>query len=198
MNWWERQEWSSERGDVQAPPDSSGINAGDLSNADTAVAEMQRTPLGEPKTEYDVRSIYDSRPVNAYDFNFSQVVNSTFGTLGTSFLITFQTPTGYRAVPKEWDVQLSPPYTGNVPATTQLFLQQGGLDLLNNGPIEIGMGTFFPIKSFFICEEQTTFGVRGTTNLIGSVAQPITVKVWGTLIAVSDAALPFSIANKRL
>jgi hypothetical protein len=72
------------------------------------------------------------------------------------------------------------------------------LDLVDNGPIEIEMGTFFPIESFFVCEENTTFGLRGTTNLIGSTAQAITVNVWGTLIAVSDAALPFSIANKRL
>lgn len=196
MNWWERGEWSDTRGDYQAPPDFNNSAGADLLGDAGATAEMLSTPLGEPPSDFDVRSVYDSRPINAYDFNFSGTAEEvdTF-----PWTIAFTVPNGYRAVPREWHVFFDNPPTGPASAST-VTLQQNGSGLPNNGPIIIGMGTGSdPIKSFFVCEENTTFGISGNVDTANSGhASLMSVNVYGNLIPVSEVALPFSIANKLL
>jgi hypothetical protein len=156
---------------------------------------MQQAPLGEPPSAFDVRSTYDSRPVNAYDFNYSAFLPSQ-NLINTPWEFTFNVPNGYRAVPRKWDVFYDTPPSGPSYNSTVTLLQQGAA-VPNNGPIIIGMGTSDPIESFFICEENTTFGISG--NVVGTVNSTqdsvISVNVYGNLIAVSEVALPFSVAN---
>jgi hypothetical protein len=195
--WSERQEYAWEIGDVQATSDSSDQAGADLLNVDASINSMTQAPLGNPPLDFDVISTYDSRPVNAYDFNFSASVTATLGVVWT---MTFNVPPGYRAVPREWDVTYDTPFVGPSNGST-VSLLQGSAGVPNNGPIIIGSGTFDPIKSFFICEEQTTFGITGIAigggaNGVGPNTSNVSVNVWGNLIPVSEVALPFTVANE--
>jgi hypothetical protein len=161
----------------------------DLLQDDARVAAMQAAPLGEPQSDFDVRCVYDSRPVNGYDFNFSEQVSISSG---VSWTATFNVPNGYRIVPRKWQVQFDSlplgPLAGNI-----VSLQQNGADVPNNGPIIVGMGTDEPIESFYLCEENTTFGITGVTQQSTNA----NVNVYGNLIPVTDVALPLSVSNQR-
>lgn len=195
MKWRGNQEYSQEIGDYQAPPDlTSGPS--DMLGTQQSVDAMHATPLGEPPVNFDVRAIFDSRPVNAYDFNLS--ANTTISSTSASWVATFVVPNGYRMVPREWEV-----YYENAPAgsavASQVTLQQNNADLPNNTGIIIGVATAAPIKSFFICEENTTFGIRGFNNNTFVVAGSavVIVNVYGNLLPVTDVALPFEVTNKK-
>lgn len=194
VHWWERGEFAEQRGDWQtgASYDQPGS---DLLQDDASVAAMQQTPLGEPPTAFDVRSTYDSRPVNGYDFNYSAHFPSR-NLINNPWSIQFVVPNGYRAVPRKWDVFFDSPPAGPSYNSTVTLLQNGAA-LPNNGPIIIGMGTNDSIDSFFICEENTTFGMSGNVVGVANTTQDsvISVNVYGNLLPVSDVALPFSIAN---
>lgn len=193
MKWRGNHEYAQEIGDAQAPPDMSDVGASDMALVQRSVDEMQRTPLGEPRVGFDVRAVYDSRPVNGYDFNLSA---STDNVTTSAWVIAFNVPNGYRMVPREWQVIYDSPPPG--PSTNSIVtLQQNGANLPNNGPIIIGGGTGLPIKSFFICEENTTFGITGrNTNLISGTNKVI-INVYGNLLAVTDVALPFEVTNRK-
>ena len=192
--WWQKGEFADQRGDVQtgASYDQPGS---DLLQDDTSIAQMQQAPLGEPPTAFDVRSVYDSRPVNGYDFNYSGSLPSQ-NLYNNPWTIEFNVPNGYRAVPRKWDVFYDTPPSGPSYNSTVTLLQQGAA-VPNNGPIIIGMGTNDPIESFFLCEENTTFGITGNVVFTGNGTSDsvISVNVQGNLIPVSEVALPFSIAN---
>lgn len=193
--WWARDEFAEQRGDFQT--NASFDQAGsDLLQDDSSVAAMQQAPLGEPPMAFDVRSVYDSRPVNGYDFNYSGFFASQ-NLNNNPWTLEFNVPTGYRAVPRKWDVFFDTPPGGPSYASTVTLLQNGAA-VPNNGPIIIGMGTGDePIDSFFLCEENTSFGITGNVTAAPNTTQDsvISVNVYGNLIPVSQVALPFSIAN---
>lgn len=193
MEWWKRGEWADAIGDYQASPDFREASGGmDLFAADASVYAMEHTPLGEPPVDFDVRCVYDSRPVNGYDFNYSI---STPAVSTGSWTVQFIVPNGYRAVPREWEIQFDSPFAGPS-ANSTVSIQQNGAQLPNNGPITIGMGTDEPIKTFFVCEENTTFGITGlNTNITGETNANI--NVYGNLLPVTDVALQFAIANRK-
>ena len=192
-DWWKRGEYANEIGDNQAPPDFA-VGPADLSGIDNAVSSMQSAPLGEPPSAFDVRSVYDSRPVNAFDFNLSATV--TNNPSATSWQTSFVVPAGYRAVPKKWSVNFDNPPPGPN-GLSVAWIQQGNSDLQYNGPIIIGTGTDDPIETFFLCEEQTSFGIRGVQGNYTSGVLTVNINVWGQFIAVSEVALPFAASNRK-
>jgi len=189
--WWQRGEFAEQRGDWQvgAVWDQPGA---DLLQDDASITAMQKAPLGEPKSDFDVRCVYDSRIVNGYDFNFSAILTQSSG---GSWSASFNVPNGYRAIPRKWDVQFDLPPPGAAGNST-VTIQQQGAGLPNNGPIIIGMGTDDPIETFFLCEENTTFGIAGA-NTNTANALTVNVNVYGNLIPVTDVALPLSVSNQR-
>ena len=92
--WWQRGEFAEQIGDWQAGAcwDQPGA---DLLQDDTSVTAMQQAPLGEPKSDFDVRCVYDSRIVNGYDFNFSAAIGGS--SVGGGWSAVFVVPNGYRA-----------------------------------------------------------------------------------------------------
>ncbi len=193
-HWWMRQEFSEQRGDWQTGA-SLDIPGADLLQDDSSVAAMQQAPLTEPPSDFNVRSVFDARPVNGYDFNYSAAFTETGGELWQA---QFNVPTGYRAIPREWTVFYDSPPPGPASNSTVTILQNGAA-VPNNQNIIIGMGTGpDPIKTFFICEENTTFGIQGFVEQTSNITQTSTmsVNVYGNLIAVTDVALPFAVANQ--
>jgi hypothetical protein len=187
-------EWAQAIGDDQEMPDMRDTGPSDMGAVQVSIQDLDRTPLGEPHVEFDVRCIYDSRPVNGYDFNYSATTtNVTTG----SWQVTFNVPNGYRIVPREWEIIYDVPPSGPS-ANSTVTIQQNSANLPNNGPIIIGMGTSAPIKTFFICEENTTFGIIGrNTNLI-SGTNTVIINVYGNLLSVTDVALPFAVTNRKI
>ncbi len=193
MRYFGNPEWTEAVEDFQMPPDMRDTGASDMGAVAVSIAELDRTPLGEPRVGFDVRCVYDSRPVNGYDFNFS--ATATAVTTG-NWQVTFNVPNGYRIVPREWEIVYDGAPTGANKNST-VTIQQTGANLPNNGPIIIGTGTTHPIKTFFVCEENTTFGIIGrNTNLVAGTLD-VNINVYGNLLAVSDVALPFEVANKK-
>jgi hypothetical protein len=188
MFWWNRGEFAEQREEWQFSADYEQAGS-DLLLDDAAVASMQAAPLGEPPSDFDVRCVYDSRPVNGYDFNYSAQVSIASG---VAWSTAFNVPNGYRIVPRKWQVQFDSlplgPLAGNF-----VSLQQNGANVPNNGPIIVGMGTDEPIESFFLCEENTTFGISGVANQNTNA----NINVYGNLIPVTDVALPLSVSNQK-
>lgn len=174
----------------QAPPDprdTSGYLAGAKERA-VGVA-----PVGTPPTFYDVRCVYDSRPVNAYDFNLTTTTAALphGGFATTQFIV----PSGYRAVPRKWMVSFEPIPVAN-PSDITFYPQAYGADVPNNAVL-IGSGTAAPIETFFLVEENATFGAR--------IADPnalaggnVYIQVWGNLLPVTGVALPFEVSNRKV
>ena len=199
--WWEAGEYASAIGDTQAPPDMANPPGADLLGDAAATAEMIAAPLGGPATDFSIRSVYDSRPVNAYDFNYSQAVEVTNANgAGTTVLwaANFSAPNGYRAIPRKWDIFLDPPHAVGPPADSLVSITQSNAAIPNNQNIILGLGTDEPIETFFVCEENTVFGASGATSLIpADTTVNVNVNVHGNLIPVSQVAAPYSIANEN-
>jgi hypothetical protein len=203
INWWDVGEWADARGDYQGPPDLMDPSGSDVAGDSASTLGMIASPLGEPPVEFDVRSVFDSRPVNGYDFIYSATSSFLPGSPSTQGIwsVNFIVPNGYRAVPLEWDISFDQPMSGLAAANSQCSLNQNGSAVPNNQAIIIGYGTGdLPLKTFFVCEENSTFGAQGfnlNNGIQAANTVTVNVKVKGNLIAVSDVALPFSIANKR-
>ncbi len=191
LQWWMREEFAEQREEWQYHADLE-IPGADLLQDASAVQGMLTAPLGEPPTDFDVRCIFDSRIINGYDFNYSAAVNQPSG---AGWAVSFNVPNGYRAVPRKWSVQFDSPPAGPMRNSTAT-VTQGGAALPNNGPIIIGMGTDEPIETFFLCEENTAFGISGA-NSNATTGIEVNVNVYGNLIPVTDKALPLSVSNQR-
>lgn len=195
MNWWERGEYQDAIGNVQQPADVDDTGNADVILDQSSIAEMQAAPLGEPLIGYDVRAVFDSRPINAFDFNFSATSQVT-GTTG-AWAVTFEVPLGFRAVPRKWYIDFDPGLSINTgpSSSSTASITKGKLNLVQNQLIIVGQGA--EIETFFLCEENTPFGMSGN-NLLGATSGANTlaiVNVWGTLIPVSSVALSFCAAN---
>lgn len=193
INWWERGEDVWERGDFGADPDSADYGGSDLVKDAPSILQMQQTPLGEPEIDFEVKAVYDSRFINSFDFNLSQALEAICGQDPTLWSFQFTVPQGYRMIPKKFSISFEPVYPGGSASSTASILQQG-VGLTNNTNIIIGLGD--DIDTFFICEEQTTFGINGQNS---NAQFPLTTvcRVHGQLFPVTDVALPFTASNKK-
>jgi hypothetical protein len=200
---WRDEEFLTQR-EHQAGPDTG--SASDVAGQTAKTASMTATPPGEPPVDYDVRSVFDSRPVNARDFNVSANANGTVSGSGAIVfpVINFQTPLGWRFVVLGWEITFAPSIASLGPslfqATTVNLLGGGSVaDPFNTGIVIGPNGTGAEIiKSFMIVEEQTLFGIQivnvDTTLSIGTHATAI-VSIYGNALPVTDVQLPYSIAN---
>lgn len=202
MNWRD-QEFLQQR-EHQAGPDT-GI-ASDVVSQTGKTADMAATPPGEPPVDYDVRSTYESRPVNSRDFNISAIVTGTVSGSGAIIfpVLNFVTPLGWRFVVTEWEITFSPSIASLGPSVfenTSVNLLGGGsvADPFNAGIIIGPNGTSGDgIKTFMIVEEQTQFGIQilniDTTLTIGGHSNGV-VTIHGNALPVTDVQLPYAIAN---
>jgi hypothetical protein len=173
----------------QLPADGSMPGA-DVQQASEARTAQERVPLGTPSADYTVRSVYDSRPVSAGDFNvavFSQGCSSP----GPGF---FTVPQGYVAVLREVLTWQEPILSYATRAEVLVSLQANKVDVANNIAIPVGNGTDLPIKCFIIADENQSVGVRWE-----SATAPTNTFFWahlyGNLLLKSGRPAQFEIAN---
>lgn len=199
-------------GDV---PLRRGVPTDMRSNAGRRAAAEQ-APLGTPSLDFDVRSIYDSRPVNTRDFNlwFALQITGEAGVTLDSFKNCFYVPQGYVAVVREITLttqifrQVQSPYTfdgyikilvdGNSvdPMTVQVPAGPLGDSLL---PLDIPWTSGEPIKTFTVADQGQIIGVQITpVNFFqpGNEDGHVWVGFYGNFLQKTNVPANFQIANR--
>jgi hypothetical protein len=190
-----------EERETQFPPGGDVGAAGDVQAEGYDADQMHRTTIRPGRDQYNVRSVFDSRPVNAYDGNFTARQNLVAS--ATDFQVVFPVPLGYRAVVRELEVQFSTNTPGN---DVILFPQNNAADVpynqiaLGNVALSVNSAANQPwpraiYKLFYIAEEATSFGVRGHSVNFNGAGNTVIVNMRVNLLVVLGNALPYSIAN---
>lgn len=210
-------EFKSEEQDDQLPANTRAI-ASDIAQASDGRDGLDRAPLGSPSADFDVRSIYESRPINSYDFNLSINNDTCAGGLGiwtgNQCDFTFQVPSGYVAILKEvhHSFRTPPVVTSRADvrgvfiingASYQRGVTIGGINgvpaAANSDPqnIPIGIESDDILQSFVVADENQTIGVRITvSNTVAAVAPICFVHLYGQLLLKSGRPAQFEQANK--
>lgn len=159
--------------------------------------DMARAPLGEPGIDVDVRSTYDVRPIQAYDFNLIlEGVISTSGAEGPLNVVTpVAVPEGYVAVVRAYHHSTDPIIPSVVRSDVTMTLQSNGADVPFNIEIPVGAESQDLVKCFFIVDEGGTIGARFNTTL--TIADPynVFVHVYGNFLRKTGRAANLEIGN---
>lgn len=157
-----------------------------------ARSEFNVTPVGTPPSCYDVRSVYDSRPVNTYDFHITGVAE--FATTDRARVVEMSVPEGYVAVLRSVEAWFQPAPLGADRSNTSMSMQLNGGDYPNNQFITIGASTDQPIPMFILADEFNRLGAKVTVSTLG-YAGDVYVHFYGQFILKTERAYPFEIAN---
>lgn len=150
---------------------------------------MRRAPAGEPGIDFDVRSVFDSRPVQGYDFNI--IDTSEFA---ASMDLTFTVPPGFVAVVRKFMHTISNnPIVERVDMRAAFFVNGGAVRYNENLPIG-GDSYDTPINLFFLADENSVVTARLTTAIAGA-AQTVFGQFYGTFLAKTGRPYQFEIAN---
>ena len=156
--------------------------------------DIARTPLGAPQKPYDVRSVYDSRPVHGYDFMIPVTVDPE-GAAAT-FSATFNVREGYVAVLREIShfFPVDPQPAVVTRADCLLTVQLNGGTVLDNENVPVGVSSEALWKGFVIADEFDTLGAL--IELQGALtADSCIVIFYGNYLLKSGTVAPFEIAN---
>jgi len=170
---------------------------------------VDAVPIGDATAPYSVRSVFPVRPVNALDFNLSGYAK---GSSVASITVTFNAPVGYRLVPLRWNVYVQTAASGQAgdPVNSDgLYAQLN----YNGGALQFNKALIQPapaqanalvlaevyaadIRSFFLVEEQTSFGLTVSSDASMGDTSFAQVAVYGyALPIVAGEQLPYAIAN---
>lgn len=158
-------------------------------------ADMRAAPAGEPPADYDVRSVYDSRPVLGYDFNVLLSTSDIAGDPSPPLTLTSQfiVPQGFVAVVRKAHVWIEP----NVPLSSRsnvLFtLAINGVRVQYNEDIAVGDETLEPLEFFTIIDELNSLAAMIT--LSGIISTNVFVHFYGNLLSKTGRPPAFEIAN---
>ena len=159
---------AEERGDLAAYSISGqGSQHPDMQRAGNNMRAERITGLGSPALDYTVRSIYDSRPTSANDFNLWFEGEDTETPYDISiFERCFKVPLGYVAVLREVKFLVAPvlSITGNFDGTARILIDGTVRD-----PIDVVEATFVSpiaipwrdggtIETFLIADEGQFIG----------------------------------------
>lgn len=173
----------------QLPADPRPLGAG------VRPGELDKVPLGTPAIDYDVRSTFDVRPINALDFTFSQSQNPTaISESGAFWLFTFTVPPGFVAVVRWYQFFAHSPTGSNTEVSNwQGSLQRQGVNFNFNDNVFLGpVSERMPV--FMIVDENQTFGVRVVNETIDG-APSASLNIHGNLLVKTGRAYPLEIAN---
>lgn len=156
--------------------------------------EFERSPIGAPPIDYDVRSIFDSRPVNGFDFNIVESGDIGGGEPG-GVLVEMTVPEGYVAVLRSISMWFEPnpqsaPNRSNVLAS--LYLNGGPFNYNVDLPVGVEIDT---VPFFMIADEFNRIGWAVT--LPDDPVDDVTcyVHFHGNLILKSGRPAVFEVAN---
>lgn len=179
-----------EQRERQLPADFS--SSGDLQSQQTGMDHLEITPPGDPNLKFDVRSIFDSRPVNAYDFNISAAVE--LAAPGTTTFTVFTVPKGFVAIPRRWFFFIDPLFSLSSRAAILVTPQINNVDVQNNTDFPIGNESDDLLHTFFVVDELLKVTMR--VVVADTLTSPILhVSVNGNFLAKRNVPPNFEIAN---
>ena len=181
--------------DPQAPPDNRP--SGDVVGEGRAYSDFNRTPAGEPDLKFDVRSIFDSRPVNAYDFNISGQFTYAGNDTPETFVV-FTVPEGYVAIVRDWYHEFFP--TPVIGSNRDILMtpQVARADVQNNIDVPIGSVAQKPfLELFFLADEFQEVGFRINSPLVIPTTEGtnLSVRLHGTFLLKRNIPYQFEVAN---
>lgn len=177
-----------ERREDQLPP--SNENAGEMSQDAKATAGMRAAPAGDPPADYDVRSVYDSRPVQGFDFN----ITAETGETSSPFTVEWIVPEGFVAVVRALHHWFNPAPLIASREDVLLTLLRDGSDVRFNVEIPVGSESDELVKVFAIYDEFQTVGARLVN--VGLVNTAAFVHFYGNFLLKTDTTPAFQIANQ--
>lgn len=199
-------------GEDQIPPDMAGnVRARD---------NLARTGIGGPLSDYNVRGVYDSRPINGVDFNTAAYLYVAENVRDSHDI--FQVPAGHVAVLREvtffdpddgfpavaWQVSL-----GATVLAASLFSADIGIQFLKNKGVisPINMNPVNPsnpandfyfdwlpvslpnsIETFLVFDEGEVMGLNVRPTFNGA----FNVIAYGQLLLKTGVPAPFEVGNK--
>lgn len=157
--------------------------------------QMLRAPLGEPGIDVDVRSVYDVRPPQAYDFNIVLTGTMTVGEGASTTITPVTVPEGYVAVVRAYHHSTAPILPSVVRSDVLLTLQSNDADVPFNINIPVGAESQDLIKCFFVVDEGGLIGARYTTSLVIVGSYSIFTHVYGNFLRKTGRAANLEIGN---
>lgn len=189
------QEFLQMVGNTQLPADPTAIPA-DMVQQSGSRKDARGLALGSPPSDYGVRSVYDSRPVNATDFNVFTTMSLGCG--GSPFVPSgFVVPQGYVAVWRKAYAWMEPPLALSTLSDVLFSFAINGADVQYNANIPIGIGSnSVPLDCFIIADNfQTLSGKFYTSAFSGEGSATANIRLYGNLLQKSGRPSIFEIAN---
>lgn len=156
-----------------------------------ARADFDVTPVGTPPVCYDVRSVFDSRPINAFDFHITG-----FGAIAStdhSVVVEMTVPEGYCAILRGIEIWFEPTPLGVNRSDVFFSLQLNGGNYPYNS-LPIGPGTTDLLPMFMLADEFNRIGALITFSNFSADAGCY-VHFYGNFLLKTERALPFEVAN---
>lgn len=154
--------------------------------------DLARTPLGAPPVDYDVRSVYDVRPIAAFDFNICN--QKTFDSL-TPKLIEMTVPPGFVCVLRKIDLWFEPNPIGSLRSNYNWSLALNGANVNYNENVFFGVAVDDE-DVFLLADENNRVGVRFSGTTVANLETIVGfVRFYGTFQLKTEVPLPFEIAN---
>lgn len=164
-----------------------------------ARSDFDSTPVGSPPSCYDVRSVFDSRPVNTYDFHIT--TGADYGQeVDANVTIEMTVPEGYMAILRSIEVWFEPSSFGANRSAASLTMQLNGGDYPNNVDMLIGTATDQAIPMFLLADEFNRIGAKVTQLFAGAELYngEVFAHFYGNFVLKSGRAYPFEVANPVL
>lgn len=157
-------DFKSRQRNEQLPADPGGVRFPGSQSMAASDAAFAQTPNGPPLGCVDVRSVYDVRPINAFDFNIAGTAVLQSSSVGQNE-ITFTVPDGFVCVLRSMDLWVEPnSATERSDAMWSLMLQ--GTTFPYNDSVPFG-GQQDDIAVFLVADEFNRVGVRIGGSSIG-------------------------------
>jgi hypothetical protein len=188
------EELADERGDLDTYSEVGEISA---SSADVRIAseardEAARTGSGAPQIDFNVRSIFDSRPVNGYDFN--QFSSAELAGPGSTIVTSLTIPVGFIGVVRRVDFWLEPliaAFRSEITMTPRV----AGLQVQNNLTYPVGNMLNEPMRAFYLADENQTLSFLITSAIALPALTIGNIVVYGNLLLKTGVPTNFQIAN---
>lgn len=153
--------------------------------------DQENTPLGSPPKPVDVRSVYDTRPINAFDFNIAR--SAATDTTLTSVTLLMSVPEGFIAVLRNFDLWFEPNPPGVSKSNFRWSLQ------LNRGDYPYNLNVPFGVavdreSVFMIANEFNTIGLRITTTT-SFVVGNVRARFYGNFLLKSGLPAALEVGN---
>lgn len=166
-------------------------------NSAQAREDFQVTPQGTPPDCYDVRSVYDVRPINGFDFNITSSALMTFGVKSTvNPFVEFTVPEGFVCVLREVDIWFNPIPPGSTRNDKYFDLTLNGGSVPYNQTIYFGVASG-KVKVFMIANEFDRVGVHVVDNAnTASGSTDVYCQFYGNFLPKTERPSNFEIANR--